>query len=210
MSICPQRSHGSVNRASALRSACRGFETSAVFFFPAFSLAFSSLFPLFCSFTCSFSAFSFFCFLFLSLSLPLSSSRFNGSFGTRGIRLRFGCKRGDGNAGDRTSRPDCRAVPTASARYCTALESHGLGPGGTDAHLLVSWARQISPLSPTPCPAAYCPMRDAEILPRTLCPAHPYLALEGGCSLLGRGGENPTETCTYPRTGPGSRHGHGA
>ena len=196
MSICPQRSHGSVNRASRTVLSLSWVRDLGVFFFRLFPspsrrcFPYSALLFLAFSFTCSFSAFSFFCFLFLSLSLPLSSSRFNGSFGTRGIRLRFGCKRGDRNAGDRTSRPDCWAVPTASARYCTALESHGLGPGGTDAHLLVSWARQIAPLSTTPCPAAYCPMRDAEILPRTLCPAHPYLALEGGCPLLGGGGEN--------------------
>ena len=32
---------------------------------------------------------------------------------------------------------------------------------------------------------------------------------EGG-ARCGRGGENPTETCTYLRTGSGSRHGLGA
>ena len=63
-----------------------------------------------------------------------------------------------------------------------------------------------APLSTAPCAMLrFCP---AHL--RTLCPAHPYLALGGGCLLLGRGGENPTETCTYLRTGPGSRHGHGA
>ena len=44
------------------------------------------------------------------------------------------------------------------------------------------------------------------ILPRTLCPAHHIWRSEGG-ARCGRGGENPTETSTYLRTGPGSRTG---
>jgi hypothetical protein len=42
--------------------------------------------------------------------------------------------------------------------------------------------------------------------PRTPCPAHIFWRSEGG-ARCGRGGENPTETCTYLVTGPGSRHG---
>jgi hypothetical protein len=45
--------------------------------------------------------------------------------------------------------------------------------------------------------------------PRTPCPAHIFWRSEGG-ARCGRGGENPTETCTYLVTGPGSRHGLGA
>ena len=91
----------------------------------------------------------------------------------------------------------------------------------------------LAPLSTTPCPAVYHPI--PRCLPThgplstTSCPAgyHPILRClpphaplattpythiwrsEGG-ARCSRGGENPTETCTYPRTGPGSRHGHGA
>ena len=68
-----------------------------------------------------------------------------------------------------------------------------------------------APLSTTPCPAGYHPM------PRCLPPHAPLATIpythiwrsEGG-ACCGRGGENPTEACTYLRTGPGSRHGHGA
>ena len=46
------------------------------------------------------------------------------------------------------ARADCWAVPTASARYCTAVRtpaSDGRGTrGGSNAHLLVSWARPFS------------------------------------------------------------------
>ena len=45
--------------------------------------------------------------------------------------------------------------------------------------------------------------------PGTPCPAHTYWRSEGG-ARCSRGGENPTETCTYLVTGPGSRHGLGA
>ena len=45
--------------------------------------------------------------------------------------------------------------------------------------------------------------------PGTPCPAHNYWRSEGG-ARCSRSGENPTETCTYLVTGPGSRHGLGA
>jgi hypothetical protein len=45
--------------------------------------------------------------------------------------------------------------------------------------------------------------------PGTPCPAHTYWRSEGG-ARCSRGGENPTETCTYLVTSPGSRHGLGA
>jgi hypothetical protein len=44
--------------------------------------------------------------------------------------------------------------------------------------------------------------------PGTPCHAHTYWRSEGG-ARCSRGGENPTETCTYLVTGPGSRHGLG-
>ena len=69
----------------------------------------------------------------------------------------------------------------------------------------------LAPLSTTPCPAVYHPMPRC-LLPHAPLATTPYTHTwrsEGG-ARCGRGGENPTETCTYPRTGPGSRHGHGA
>ena len=68
-----------------------------------------------------------------------------------------------------------------------------------------------APLSTIPCPAAYHPMPRC-LLPHAPLATTPYTHTwrsEGG-ACCGRGGENPTEACTYPRTGPGSRHGHGA
>ena len=68
-----------------------------------------------------------------------------------------------------------------------------------------------APLSTTPCPAAYHPMTRC-LLAHAPLATTPYTHTwrsEGG-ARCGRGGENPMEACTYLRTGPGSRHGHGA
>ena len=54
------------------------------------------------------------------------------------------------------------------------------------------------------CPDVTLPHAPLATTPYT----HTWRSEGGAC--CGRGGENPTEACTYPRTGPGSRHGHGA
>ena len=97
--------------------------------------------------------------VFISRWNPLTAVRTPASDGrgTRGgsnAHVLVSCARplASRDPGERSRAPraraDCCAVPTASARYCTAVRtpaSDGRGTrGGSNAHLLVSWARPFS------------------------------------------------------------------